>query len=148
MTQGPPDGPLAFETGTAFLLARAGSMARRSWARMLADRELTPHHHAALMALAELGPTGQQQLSGVIGIDPRNVVPMIDLLVERELLVRQVDPGDRRRRVLALAPAGHAMVADLTATGGALERDLLGVLNPAEQDHLRRMLVALLAGRS
>lgn len=151
-TSGPPSPPsatsgLAFEGGTAFLLARAGAAARRSWARMLTERRLTPHHHGVLMALAELGPTGQQQLSDVIGVDPRNAVPVIDVLVERSLLVRDIDPADRRRRVLALTPTGEEFVRDLTAAGGALERDFLRTLGPADQQQLRRLLVALLADR-
>lgn len=135
---------LAFEAGTAYLLARAGAAARRSWARMLTERGLTPHQHGVLMGLAELGPSGQQQLSEVIGIDPRNAVPVIDGLVDRALLVRDIDPADRRRRVLALTPAGQEMVGDLTMTGSALERELLHALDPGDQQELHRMLVALL----
>jgi len=139
---------LAFEGGTAFLLARAGAAARRSWARMLAERTLTPHHHGVLMALAQLGPTGQQQLSEVIGVDPRNAVPIIDGLVERALLVRAVDPTDRRRRVLALTAEGQEMVQDLTVTGAALERHFLRALSATDQRHFRVMLVALLSGHN
>lgn len=142
----PVDG-FSFEGGTAFMLARVGSAARRSWARMLSERGLTPHHHGVLMALAELGPTGQQQLSEAIGIDPRNAVPVIDGLVERELLVRDIDAADRRRRVLALTAAGHELVRDLTVTGSELERDFLRALDASEQQQLRRMLSALLSDR-
>lgn len=154
MAQGPgtigdptsPPAALAFEGGTAFLLARAGAAARRSWARMLTERDLTPHQHGVLMALAELGPTGQRRLSERIGVDPRNAVAVIDGLVARELLVRDVDPADRRRRVLDLSAAGRAVVRDLTATGAALEQDFLRALNPDDQLQLRRMLVDLLSG--
>ncbi|MDQ6840710.1 MAG: MarR family winged helix-turn-helix transcriptional regulator [Actinomycetota bacterium] len=137
---------LAFEGGTAYLLSRAGAAARRSWARMLTERGLTTHHYGVLMALAELGPTGQQQLCEVIGIDQRNAVPVIDVLVERDLLVRDTDPADRRRRVLVLAPAGQEVVIDLTATGDALERDFLRALDATQQQQLHLMLVALLSG--
>lgn len=136
---------LAFEGGTAYLLARAGSTARRSWARMLAERGLTPHHYGVLMALAELGPTGQQLLSETIGVDPRNAVPVIDGLADRGVLVRDVDPVDRRRRVLVLTDAGRELVHDLTEAGGALERDFLRALDASDRRQLHRMLVALLS---
>lgn len=112
---------------------------------MLTDRDLTPHHYGILMALDEAGPTGQQRLSALIGIDPRNLVPVIDGLADRALLARQVDPTDRRRRVLALTDSGHAMVTDLSATGNAMERQFLRALAPAEQAALHQMLLALLA---
>ncbi len=44
------------------------------------------------MTLRELGPFGQQRLSKLIGIDPRNAVPVVDALAERGLLMREVDP--------------------------------------------------------
>lgn len=112
---------------------------------MLAERGLTPHHYGLLMALAELGPLGQQRLSELAGIDPRNAVPVIDGLAERGLLVRDVHPGDRRRRVLALTDRGGDVVADLTQTGAQMERRFLRALDPADQAELHRMLLRLLA---
>lgn len=138
-------GALAFEGGTGYLLSRTGSLARRSWTRMLAERSLAPHHYGLLMVLNEAGPTGQQRLSTLIRMDPRNLVPIIDGLADRGLLARQVDPTDRRRRVLVVTEAGRAMVADLTETGAGMERHFLRALEPAEQASLHHMLLALLA---
>lgn len=139
---------LAFEGGTGFLLSRTGSLARRSWAQMLAERDLTPHQYGTLMTLAEAGPIGQQRLSALIGIDARNVVPIIDGLVDRGLLSRTMDPTDRRRRVLALTDTGRGMVADLTETGSGIERHFLRALNPAQQSALRQILLTLLASQT
>lgn len=139
------DDKLAFEGGTAFLLARTGALARQRWARMLAERGLTPHHYGMLMALHEKGSLGQQQLSTLIGIDARNAVTLIDGLVERGLLDREVDPDDRRRRVLTLTAVGKHTVGDLIETGTELERRFLAPLSRADQKELRRMLHALFA---
>jgi DNA-binding MarR family transcriptional regulator len=136
---------LAFEGSTGYLLSRAGSLARRSWTKMLGDRDLTPHHYGVLMALNEAGPTGQQRLSSLIRVDPRNLVPIIDGLADRKLLTRQLDPTDRRRRVLILTEAGQAMVDDLTESGADMEQHFLRALKPAEQAALHRMLLAILA---
>lgn len=144
-TTDPSARALSFEGGTGYLLARTGSAARRRWARMLAERSLTPHHYGVLMALDERGPLGQQQLSELVGIDPRNAVPIIDGLADRSLLARAVHPTDRRRRVVTLTKAGRAVVRDLTRTGGQIERQFLRALDPAERAELHRMLLALLA---
>ncbi len=138
-------GRLAFEGGTGYLLSRTGSAARRRWARMLTERDLTPHHYGMLMTLHEHGPSGQQRLSELIGIDPRNGVPVIDALAERGLLNREIDPTDRRRRVLTLTQSGRDTVRELTETGGEIEADFLRALNPADQRELHRMLLTLLA---
>lgn len=147
MEQAPPtpSSGLGFEGGTAYLLARAGAAARRQWARMLSERDLTPHHHGVLMALAELGPMGQLRLSEAIGVDARNAVQVIEGLVGRDLLLRETDATDRRRRVLDLTPAGRDLVGELTTTGAELERDFFRALDADAQQDLHRMLVALLA---
>jgi DNA-binding MarR family transcriptional regulator len=140
-----PVGSLAFEGSTGYLLARTGAVARSHWARMLAERGLTPHHYGMLMALEEQGPVGQQRLSELVGIDPRNAVPVIDGLTERGLVVREVHPTDRRRRVLALTSSGHDTVRDMSRTGAEIERHFLRALTPADQAELHRMLLTLLA---
>lgn len=137
---------LAFEGGIGFLLSRTGSLARRSWTQMLVERALTPHHYGMLMALGELGGAcGQQRLSQLIGIDSRNAVPIIDGLVGRGLLSREVDPTDRRRRMLALTATGRDVVRDLTETGARIEDRFLRALAPADRKELHRILLALLA---
>jgi DNA-binding MarR family transcriptional regulator len=136
---------LAFEGGTGFLLARTGAIARQQWGRMLAERRLTPHQFAVLAALHEKGAIGQRRLSALIGIDPRNVVPIIDSLVERGLVGRTVDPGDRRRRVLALTASGHGAIGDLNAAGAEIERHFFRTLPVGDRRALHRILLALLA---
>lgn len=142
---GRTDDGLAFEGGTAFLLARTGALARQHWARMLAERGLTPHHFGTLMALHEKGPLGQQRLSALIGIDARNAVPVVDGLVERGLIEREADPTDRRRRVLTLTAAGRTVVADLVEGGAEIEERFFRALTAAQRTQLHRMLLALLA---
>lgn len=144
----PPREAFAFEGGTGFLLSRSGSLARRSWTQMLAERALTPHHYGMLMALGELGDArGQQQLSELIGIDSRNAVPIIDVLVDRGLLTREVDPSDRRRRLLTLTASGRDMVRDLTQTGAQIEARFLQALTPIDRKELHRILLELLNPR-
>jgi DNA-binding MarR family transcriptional regulator len=72
------------------------------------------------------------------------VVPIIDALAEQDLVSREVDPSDRRRRVLALTTRGRAVVANLASVAAEIETDLLRPLTPDEQASLRRMLLALL----
>ena len=134
---------LGFEGSTGYLLARTGAVARRRWARMLAEQGLTPHQFGMLVALDQLGPAGQQRVSEIIGIDPRNAVPVIDGLVDRGMLVRQEDAADRRRRTLILTRSGHEMVRELNVTGAQIEKQFLRALAPAEQLELHRLLLSL-----
>lgn len=136
--------------GTGYLLARVGAESRRWWGQMLGEYELTPHQYGVLMALAD-GAASQQRLSGAIGVDPRNAVPIIDALERRMLLARTADPVDRRRHALTLTPQGRAMVKRLRRAGEDLEDRFLESLGDAERSQLHatlRKLFDAVAGSS
>jgi DNA-binding MarR family transcriptional regulator len=144
VAQLPLPGGLSFQSGTAYLLGKAGAVARQHWTATLARTGVSPSQFMVLMALAETGPVCQQFLARVIGIDPRNIVPILDSLEARGLVSRETDPADRRRRVIELAPAGQHLVAELSALGEQTERELLAPVPLADQESLRRILHTIL----
>jgi DNA-binding MarR family transcriptional regulator len=144
IAQLPLPGGLSFQSGTAYLLGKAGAVARQHWTAALARTGVSPSQFMVLMALAETGPVCQQFLARVIGIDPRNIVPILDSLEARGLVSRETDPADRRRRVIEVAPAGRRIVAELSALGEQTERELLAPVPPADQESLRRILRTIL----
>jgi DNA-binding MarR family transcriptional regulator len=140
-TVGPPG--LRFQGGTGYLLAVAGAASRRRWVEMLAQFDLTPTQFKVIMSLGETGALGQRQLAELIGVDPRNCVPIVDSLVERALLSREIDGSDRRRRVLCLTAKGRGLAQDLETGNAEVESKLLSPFSAKEQEALRRMLTAI-----
>jgi DNA-binding MarR family transcriptional regulator len=140
---GGPAEPADLRGSTGYLLARLGAESRRRWARMLADHGLTPHHFGILMTLDHLGVAHQRRLSELVGVDPRNAVPLIDLLQQRGLIHRTGDPADRRRRAIALTPAGQRLLDDLRQAADAVEADMLKDLDDHQQATLHRLLLTL-----
>src|SRR5512132_83809 len=138
---GGPAEPADLRSSTGYLLARLGAESRRRWARMLADHGLTPHHFGILMTLDHLGVAHQRRLSQLVGIDPRNAVPLLDLLQQRGLIERTGDPADRRRRAIALTPAGQKMLNELRQAADAVEADMLKDLDDHQQASLHRLLL-------
>jgi len=139
----PDRGGPAFERSTGFLVSKVGTMARQQWGRMLAEHDLTPHHYGMLMVLSEQESVGPVELSSLVGIDPRNAVPIVDGLIERGLLVRGEHLTDRRRRVLALSPRGRSTAVELTRAGAEIEKRFLEPLSPQQQRTLNRLLATL-----
>jgi DNA-binding MarR family transcriptional regulator len=135
----------SFLDSTWYALARAGSMARQRWAEMIADFDISPGQYKVLMTLGETGPLCQQALAALIGVDPRNAVPIVESLAERGLIERGVDRADRRRRVLTLSPAGRRMTAGLESVGTQIEGDILRPLPRGDAGRLRAMLLVMLA---
>lgn len=132
-----------FEAGTGFLLARLGSLSERSWSGMLREFGLTPHQHGVLLALRERGSVTQQQLVRMIAVDSRNVVAVLDGLVEQGYLERRIDEQDRRRRTLMLTRSGQGLARRLADAAARTERDFLAGLPHADQVTLNRLLRAL-----
>jgi MarR family transcriptional regulator, lower aerobic nicotinate degradation pathway regulator len=135
---------LRFEGGTGYLLAIAGAAMRRRWVEMLARFDLTPSQFKVIMSLAEVESIGQRQLAELISIDPRNCVPIVDSLAESDLLSREIDSKDRRRRVLRLTAKGQRLAKELESVNAELDADLLSSLNPKENAELRRILTTIM----
>jgi MarR family transcriptional regulator, temperature-dependent positive regulator of motility len=144
VTQLPLPGGLSFQSGTGYLLGKVGSVARQRWTTTLAQTGVSPNQFLVLMALAETGQVCQQFLAGVIGIDPRNIVPILDSLEGRGLVSRETDPADRRRRLIELTGAGRRIAAELSALGEQTEREMLESVPRADQESLRRILRSVL----
>jgi DNA-binding MarR family transcriptional regulator len=144
IAQLPLPGGLSFQSGTGYLLGKVGSVARQRWTATLAQTGVSPNQFLVLMALAETGEVCQQFLAGAIGIDPRNIVPILDSLEARGLVSRETDPADRRRRLIELTSVGRHIVAELSALGAQTERELLAPVPQADQESLRRILRSVL----
>jgi DNA-binding MarR family transcriptional regulator len=136
--------PLGFEGGTGYLLAVTGAAMRRRWVEMLAQFGVTSSQFKVIMSLAEVDAIGQRQLAELIGIDPRNCVPIVDSLAESDLLHREVDGKDRRRRVLRLTEKGQRLAKELESVNAEIEADLLSSLSPKEKAELRRILTIIM----
>lgn len=127
-----------------YLLARVGSESRRKWAQALAAADLRPAHFGVLMALEARPKASQRELGRAIGVDPRNLVAVIDELEKRRLIEREAAPGDRRRYSIRLTVAGRSRLAELRRRGEAAERELLAPLDARERSQLHRLLLKLL----
>src|SRR5258708_823414 len=117
------DGLLA---STGFLLAMVGAESRRRWVRSLERCELRPSHFGALMILGQVDSVGQQELGNLIGIDHRNLVPVLDLLETRGLARRGTDPADRRRHAVRITARGRQRLGKLHPSAAVAEAAVAG----------------------
>ena len=122
----------------------AGAAARRRWVEGLARLDVTPSQFKVILSLREAVSMSQRQLAELVGIDPRNCVPIVDSLVERDLVSRRIDGTDRRRRELGLTKSGRQLAAKLEAVNAHIEETLMRSLNSTDRAALHRMLVAVL----
>lgn len=82
----------------------------------------------------------QGAVGRVLGIKRANMVSLINELVDAGLLVREVDPGDRRAFSLSINDAGRAMLADCLTRIEAHEKRMLAGFSEAEKATLLDLL--------
>ncbi len=92
------------------------------------------------MSLEQRGAASQQQLSRLVGVDPRNAVPLIDLLEERGLIARAPDPEDRRSYAVSLTTAGRRTLTELRHAADEVEVEMLKHLDATERGSLHSAL--------
>ncbi|WP_285691922.1 MarR family winged helix-turn-helix transcriptional regulator [Actinoplanes sp. NBRC 103695] len=114
--------------------------------RRAADASAEPGdlRHRQLIALTVLndhGPLSQQALGELLGLDPSNLVGLLNDLEERGLTIRRRDPADRRRHIVELSPDGKAALQAGQLGLAAVEDKILCALTPAERATLHELLV-------
>jgi DNA-binding MarR family transcriptional regulator len=103
--------------------------------------EITPGQLGALVLINANPGLSQSALGAALGVDRSTVVPLIDRLEARGLVVRGPSPRDRRSLALRLGPAGVELLAQAEARVRAHEAVIAHRLSDAE----RRTLLDLLA---
>ncbi len=129
------------------LLYRVGADARRRFADRLAERGSTVAGYAALAWLEEQGPGCQRQLGDALGLDPGDVVRLVDQLEAAALVRREADPVDRRRHRVTVTAAGVVERRGCRQAMAAVEDELLAPLDAPDRATLTALLARLLVER-
>lgn len=116
------------------LIRRLHQVATKVFQQHMKDAglDLTPIQFSALDALASLPGIDQARLAKTIGKDKATIGAVVDRLVTKGLVLREVSPRDKRARVLVLSEAGAALIAEVSPTVTALQRQILPGLSEAE----------------
>jgi DNA-binding MarR family transcriptional regulator len=94
-----------------------------------------------LVALADDTQRTQLELSRQICLDKTTLISVLDRLEQRELLVRTVDPADRRVRIPRITAKGKRVQAKFAVARDAVEARVLDGVDPEQ----RALLIELLA---
>lgn len=114
--------------------------------RRLKESGLNMSSWMAIAALAnEPVPLSQKELAQRLGLEEASLVPLVDQLVKKTLLIRVQTAEDRRKRLLVLTEAGLAAFAEVKIQADALRNELLNKIDPNELAVTQRVLQQLLA---
>jgi DNA-binding MarR family transcriptional regulator len=127
-----------------FLMSHLADVLRERSAKALADFGLTPREYGILWRLDAHGPLSQRELGELHHIDRTTVVALVDRLETAGMVIRQVDPVDRRRHSLALTDGGRVRLRESKVVVERVESDFLDTLGPPQRRQLRVALGAIL----
>jgi MarR family transcriptional regulator, lower aerobic nicotinate degradation pathway regulator len=130
---------------TTFLLKLLGAAAKERSLEAFGSHELSPQHYAVLSLLEEGSRETQATIADALGYDRSQLVGLLDELEERDLVERRRDPGDRRRHVVSMTPAGKKALGQLRAIAQRVETEFLRPLDSAERRVLQGLLLQLVA---
>ena len=118
--------------------------------RLAVDRRLRGlgMSQASWVAVAAIArnetPLSQSELAQELGIENATLVPLINRLVEQQLVERVLTDQDKRKRLLVATEQGMARYHQVKTVADSLREEILSVISPEEQAQTRRVLEKLL----
>jgi DNA-binding MarR family transcriptional regulator len=110
---------------------------------------LTPLQYGAMLHLSKTtGRPGieQNSLAERINIDRNTASVLVEQLVKKGLVEREVNGADRRARLLRLTAQGESLYARLRPAHASLNKEILSPITPREQKLLMNLLIRVVEG--
>jgi DNA-binding MarR family transcriptional regulator len=132
----------AFPRDLTFLLHAAAARMTEDLDRAAVEIGLKDARDWMVLAALDDGrPRTQLELSRVVCVDKTTLISVLDRLEQHELVVRTVDPSDRRVRIPQITATGRRVYAKFETARDAAETSALEGVDEAD----RSLLLDLLA---
>ena len=92
---------------------------------LLKKTEVYQHYHILLLLNRMGGKSTQKVLGTELLIEKSNMVAIIDLLIDKGYVVRDINYKDRRSKLISLTPKGSDMVTTLTLSLTGVEEAIV-----------------------
>ncbi|GAA3654023.1 MarR family winged helix-turn-helix transcriptional regulator [Microbacterium marinilacus] len=128
---------------TAFLMARANARSLAATHDALAAHGLRVRSYSVLALAVAEARLSQRDIAEYLWLDPSQVVALVDDLQQRGLVAREPDENDRRAKVIVATDDGRRTHAAAALAVRESEEETLDVLDDAERQQLRELLMRL-----
>ena len=118
------------------LIRRLNQLSPQVFTRHMADAgvDLTSVQFAAMDAIHEHPGIDQAGVAALIGYDRATIGGVIDRLVQKRLVAREVSKRVRRAREVYLTDEGQTLFEQMVPIVAGLQDDILAHLTPIERD--------------
>src|SRR5215210_6730964 len=128
------------------LLALLGQEAMRRLRAAHTAHNLKPRQFQILGLLHDHGGLAQRELIQEMAVAPSILVTLLNPLEADGLVTRERDPGDRRRHLVTLTPAGEKHLVSASRAQKDTEDALFAALDDDQRERLRTLLIVLRDG--
>ena len=137
---------LPIDDSIFFRLVRVVNLTARPFSESIGKaHRLSLNEWRVLLVLANHAGIAASDVAALTGLDKMSVSRALSGLVQRNRVVRRVDPNDRRRLLLRLSAAGERLYVRIGTPAKERERSLFRGIGADEQAQLRRTLDRLVA---
>lgn len=123
-----------------FHLRLAQLVVFRHFEAAMGELALSPAVFSVLEVLDRNAGITQSQLAAAIRLERSSLVPLLDKLGKRGLVVRRASTADRRHNHLYLTPAGTTLHAEARRKATEHEASICAAFSPAEKKKLIELL--------
>jgi DNA-binding MarR family transcriptional regulator len=128
---------------SGFLMVRLAMAFKSRALAALEESGFSQYHYSVLALLDEQPRKAQTTIADVLGLDPSQLVGVLDGLEKKRLIVRQRDAEDRRRHVVSLTAKGRDQLVRLRSTIDDLEDEMFAPLDAASRKAFHQLLLRL-----
>lgn len=122
---------------------RAARALARRFDEALRPLGLTNGQFSLMMSLNRPEPPGMGSVASLLAMDRTTLTAALKPLERRGLVEVQVDPKDKRSRLMTLTPAGQTLLSSAVPIWERTHAAVEGLLDDADPDRLRGNLRAL-----
>lgn len=134
--------PTDLYTQPGHLLRRAQQIAASIFHDELGAK-VTPIQYAILRILIQHPGIDQVSLAGLVAIDTSTAASVAIRLEEKKLLIRYLDPNNRRQRALYVTDAGRALINSTVPEIDRLHHRIFEGFTPQEEAQFMALLTKL-----
>ena len=144
-----PGEAAALTSDIGFLLSRAsGVVARVSNAALIPHGLRVRSYSVLMLACDRVDGITQRELADVLGLDPSQVVLLVDELAAAELVERRPSTSDRRTKLVCATDRGRAVCRSAVPDVAAGHDQRLADLSAGERQLLRELLASIVFPRA
>ncbi|MBT7953766.1 MAG: MarR family transcriptional regulator [Rhodospirillaceae bacterium] len=129
-----------------FLLRRCQQETGFVFEESCAELGLTVRQYDFLFVLSTAEARDQDQLARLLGLDRSNTGHVVRILLRKGLVKRQINPDDKRKRLVSLTEEGKIIFKQAKPAAEAAKDYLLDLLNDEEKVDFMAMLQKIVLG--